>query len=251
MKKLNPAIVAFIVVAAWSTSRASAATYLFGFSSGVTNQLVVDTTTGSFTFRTSDAEFTPGSHNQGWWSGSMNNVTGNDNYIVGMPDGVHQLNNYFTFNLAGLTGTVLDASLVLGQGIGSGAAGVGPAIDVAYSLYDVSTKPARLNDESASWNAAIYNDLGSGTSYGTYSLSTGASGGTDTLALNSAGLAAIDSAAGGYLSIGGSLKLAAVPEPATLAIWGLGAVGLACFRRQCPRKVSPNRRRMDDGAVVE
>jgi hypothetical protein len=228
-----------IICYVWAAApQAYAGTYLFGFSSGISNQLLVDTTTGSFTFSTADGQLTRGSDNQGWWSGTFTNVTGNDNYIVGIPSGNHQLNNYFTFSVAGLTGTELDASLLVGQGTGSGAAGAGPAVDVTYSLFDVSTTPATLNDESASSNAAIFNDLGSGSNYGAYSLSTGASGGTDTLALNSAGIAAINDAEGGFVSIGGSLNLATVPEPATLAIWGLAALRLACYRRQAPKRRS-------------
>ncbi|HEV3024661.1 MAG TPA: hypothetical protein VGX76_19430 [Pirellulales bacterium] len=240
MRTLNLALAGCLAVACCvsAASQASAGTYLFGFSSGNSNQLLVDSTTGSFAFSTADNQLTGGANNQGWWSGTVTNVTGNDNYIVGVPDGNHQLNNYFTFNLAGLTGNVLGARLVVGQGTGSGAAGAGPAIDVCYSLYDVSTRPTTLSDESASWNGTIYNDLGSGSNFGSFSLNTGSSGGTDTLALNSAGLAAINGAEGGFFSIGGSLNLASVPEPASLAIWGLSVLGLACHRRSAVRRRS-------------
>ncbi|HEV3007193.1 MAG TPA: hypothetical protein VGX78_22175, partial [Pirellulales bacterium] len=98
MRTLNLALAGCLAVACCvcAAPQASAGTYLFGFSSGISNQLLVDTTTGSFAFSTADDQLTGGANNQGWWSGTVTNVTGNDNYIVGVPDGNHQLNNYFT-----------------------------------------------------------------------------------------------------------------------------------------------------------
>jgi hypothetical protein len=52
------------------------------------------------------------------------------------------------------------------------------------------------------------------------------------ITLNAAALAAINAAAGGQLAIGGSLGIAAVPEPGTFAPIGLGLLGVAAFRRR-------------------
>ena len=74
---------------------------------------------------------------------------------------------------------------------------------LTYSLFDVSTPAATLNATNG-LNQAIYDDLGSGTGFGTFPVVPGAT--TDVLAfgLSAAGVAAFNAARGGFFSVGGS-----------------------------------------------
>ena len=78
---------------------------------------------------------------------------------------------------------------------------------MTYGLFDVLTPAAVLAAKGDNPNEPIYIDLGSGVSYGTYSLSTSPAG-AYTLYLNGNGLSAIASAHANhatFFSLGGSL----------------------------------------------
>jgi hypothetical protein len=149
------------------------------------------------TFDTSQSAFNAGIDNQGWWSDTLS-PAGGGNYFVGDLGGAH--NNFFTFNLAALSGTVVSARLeVVRYTSGSGAT-------ETLGLFDVSTDAATLNTQTASPDPAIFGDLGSGRSYGTYTLSTvGDPNEIIALPLNSAAVADINASRGGFFSIGGTL----------------------------------------------
>ena len=85
--------------------------YLFGFSYDDGNEsLTLNFASGG------SAVLTTGD-NQGWWSATMPNSAGNDDYFVGNPlaDSSPQwLRNFFTFDISGLRGqTVTSATLTL------------------------------------------------------------------------------------------------------------------------------------------
>ena len=163
--------------------------------------LFISATTGAETliFNTSDNPFTPGEKNQGWWSDTANNELVTDNYAVGMKtSGDH--NNYFSFDLSSLNLTVLSARLELKKYEYHSSAD-----SETYGLFDVSTDAAILNNMIGP-NAQIYNDLGTGLSYGEYVVS--AEGSPDDILsfeLNSSAVSDINASAGGWFSIGGSL----------------------------------------------
>jgi hypothetical protein len=150
----------------------------------------------TFTFNTSDSRFLPGINNQGWWSDVNSNSDSNENYYVG--DG--ELRNFFTFDLSALNSThvITSARLELQRSAISG-----DAVEI-YGLFDVSTDAATLNNNNGT-NASIFNDLGSGKSYGTFNVSTTDTNDLLAFTLNSAALADIDLAKGGFFSIGGAL----------------------------------------------
>jgi hypothetical protein len=155
-----------------------------------------------YTFSTGTNQIVAGKNNQGWWSSTIANANPtNDNYIVGpsVP-----ANDYFTFDISGFGNhCALGTSATLT--IPPGGNGSGPAF-LSYGLFDVSTDPLVLNTPGGP-NTAIYNDLGSGKSYGTFLLPTGAFLGA-TLNLSAVVRAAINQAhANGqqFFSIGGSL----------------------------------------------
>jgi hypothetical protein len=151
-------------------------------------------------FSTDQSEFRSGTSNQGWWSNQDLTRSSNDNYIVGACCGAEH-RNFFTFDLSELDGTVVSATLVVRKFVGKG----GPT--ETLRLFEVLTDAAELNDNRAIV-PRIYKDLGRGHRYGTFELST-----TDEttradvfeLSLQDRALSDIQSAAGGFFSIGGGL----------------------------------------------
>lgn len=154
------------------------------------------------TFSTSQSRFKPQSANQGWYSSRLDNGDANDNYIVGQCCGRKRSNsfafrNFFTFDLRAFTGYVLEAELVL-----SLFDGLGPP-NLNFKVSEVTTPASRLN-RNGKPSKTIYRDLGTGTSYGTFSIST-LEGGKVTLTLNAAALAGIQAAQGHFFSMGGRI----------------------------------------------
>ena len=148
-----------------------------------------------------------GYKNQGWWSSNTTNSNSNTNYETGSSESHVLVRAYFTFDITGIN--VMCASstayLSIPSGFGSVYGGYGGPDPVQLSLYDVSTDPITLSHKVNNPNLTIYNDLGSGTLYGSSWQSTSASGTTFTPGLNRAGVSAILAARQGqqqYFSIG-------------------------------------------------
>src|SRR5262249_12747331 len=207
----------------------------------------------TFTFNTSDSPFDAGLRNHGWWSATLAN-TNTDVYSVGRLSSGDVLRDFFTFNLASLTEQATGATLLLTRNLGSGNA------TQTLNLFDVSTPAATLNANTGT-SATIFADLGSGTSYGTFTV-TNSGPLTEVLSftLNAAAVADINAAAGGFFSIGGALDPITgtgaqvlfgasggqrgtqqlvlttgggqgVPEPATIIVFGTGLASLAAAYR--------------------
>lgn len=157
-------------------------------------------------------DFTLKATDQGWWSDTDQQTNGGPNYIVGSVVGSPSpLNyrNFFTFDLSSLTDrSITSAVLRLQRGQGAGD----PIVQ--YGLFDVSTSTAALREQPISpltnapnrFNPIIFADLGSGTSYGTYNVSTSGNP-TDLLAfgLNSEAVTDLNRSIGNSFSIGGTL----------------------------------------------
>jgi hypothetical protein len=206
----------------------------------------------SYTFNTSDSPFTAGLDNHGWWSPTLPN-TNSTNYAAGYTS-TSAIRNFFTFDLASLN--------LSGQRIVSATLEVrrngytSPDATETFQLFDVLTAANILNNNVGA-SATIYDDLGSGNSYGSVVIpQAGVTTQMVSVSLNGTAQADIAAAAGGYFSIGGScitcsspgqnifstgsntgdqrlvIQTAPIPEPSTYAMLGIGLAALAFLRRR-------------------
>src|SRR5262249_17057235 len=79
-----------------------------------------------------------------------------------------------------------------------------------YSLFDVTTPLSQL-EATNSGRTDIFNDLGSGTSYGSQTVSSADNGKLVTVNLNAAAVAALSAAIGSQVALGGALTTANGP----------------------------------------
>jgi hypothetical protein len=182
-----------------------AAVALAGVGAGATVQ-AASATTGTFVFSTASAQLYPPGNNSGWWgeAGAFGSANTNDNYYVGW-SGASRYNDYFTFDISSLTNPCVPASAYLTVPRGGGGGG---ASSVVYYLHDVTSSPIALATKANGPSQSIYNDLGGGGLYGSYSLPT-ATGPAFTLNLNSTALNDLYTAkhlGASYFSVGGSLE---------------------------------------------
>ena len=156
-------------------------------------------------FSTSDGQFIEGADNQGWWSATMRGLDTRGNYATGRDLLTGEARSFFTFDLSTLElsgRTITSAALQVQGGNASG-----DPIETVH-FFDVSTDAATLND-NATASAAIFEDLGTGTSYGSHDLPAGSPYGTPSgllwLPLDAAAIADITTASGGYFSVGAAI----------------------------------------------
>jgi hypothetical protein len=187
----------------------------------------------------------------GWYDDTGFHDSTNKNYISGFA-GAPDHHDYFVFDLSGITGNVTGAQLQLFNPGDPNDGYNGPSgSSITYSVFDVSTSISNLESDNIG-ATGIFNDLGSGTSYGSVSVSAASNGTTVTITFNSAGLSAIQSAEGGSFAVGGALASpgteqfifgfshfdadnrlvittnpfatpTTTPEPASLTLLGLGS----------------------------
>jgi hypothetical protein len=202
----------------------------------------------------------------GWYAETGLHVATNDNYVVGEVAGLVR-HNFFVFDLTAVVDDIASASVQLYNPTNALPAlrgYISPDATETFDLYDVSTPIASLSASSAIGPAgvAVFDDLGTGTVLGQRVVSAADNGTTISLTLNADGLAALNAARGGLFALGGALSSLggadneyvfgfsvaldnpdvrrlefrtqpAVPEPATLALLGIGAAFAA--RRRARR----------------
>lgn len=156
------------------------------------------------TFSTSESQFDSGVHNQGNWRVNSDAIDNNDNYITGNLTSNIVTRSFFTFDLSslGALDVITSADLRLRRFSSSNNNEDTETVE----FFDVSTDAATLNNNSGQ-NAAIYADLGTGTSYGSFSVAgSGPSTEVLTFSLEPMAISDMNAAKGGFFSIGGTLQ---------------------------------------------
>ena len=146
----------------------------------------------------SAATYTIDYTDSGWYNASSGHNPSNDNYIVGNCCGTGEYRNFLVFDLTGVTGTIVSATLEA-----ESPSTLTPDPSETWTLYDVTTPVATLVAGGVS--AAIFSDLGSGTSYGNVTVANGYTG-IVTVTLNANAIAALNAAKGSSIAIGGALS---------------------------------------------
>lgn len=154
-------------------------------------------------FNTSDNQFDAGVDNHGWWSDTAFNRDANDNYGVGINSSGQDHRNFFTFDLSSLD---LSSEVVTSVTLELRAySWTSPDTSETIEFFDVSTDAATLNSNWGT-SATIYNDLGSGISYGAFTESPLPSNAIRSFVLNAGANAGVTAAAGDFFSVGGALQ---------------------------------------------
>lgn len=159
---------------------------------------------GTVVLTTSQAQIQPGVDNQGWLNSvSPNENAFNDNHITGLFSPGYEFRSFFSFSLPSLTGTVIGARLELRRYEQQGAVNLG--------FWDTTATAAELAATRDSlFSPGIFEDLGSGTSYGSFQVVQG--DGEDILAfeLNAQALSALNARLAqpgdGYFSLGAAVQ---------------------------------------------
>lgn len=205
----------------------------------------------------------------GWFSNSGEQIQSNDNYAVGGGQDGYTRNNYFQFDLSGMSGPITSAMLRVYNPAVSASPGFPYGYTSSdptetYALFDVSTSFEQLvagYEIGSLAGQAIFSDLGSGQNFGTVTVSLADNGKFVGISLNASALVALN-AANGVFTLGGTLTtldyqvnreslfvsaflhsvgqnvpqlvVSSVPEPSTTPVWiaGLGLLGLAARCRK-------------------
>ena len=214
-KSLQRAVVMFaLTVAGFVSVGASSAhateDFLFGYTfDGYSRQLVLN----------GGATVLNATHS-GWYQDTGNtSFPNNTNYIVGQT-GNNTYNDFFTFDLSGVTGPITSASLSL---FNPGNGFIGNTKD--FVAHDVSSLYNTLISGVSS--LSTYNAIAAGTVVGSTTV-TSADNNTNVLVnLNPFALAVLNALEGqGSFAVGGTIGVSSVPLPAGLPMFAFAVLAM-------------------------
>lgn len=197
---------------------------------------------------------------RGWYLNDGYHSISNPNYATGEGDfGGEYFNNFFAFDLSGVSMDIGGAQLLLPVPTTNSAGYVSPDATETLGIFEVSTSywSVVTSHNSGAEGQAIFSDLGSGTSYGSAVASEASEGTSLIVDLNSAAVNDLNGRSSGEFVFGGTimtlgspgkeqlfgwtvgshvpqLRLSPTPEPSTLAaLLGMSLTGLAIrYRRR-------------------
>lgn len=218
----------------------------------------------------SAAVITQETADRGWYRGEGLHIPTNLNYITG----THTVtgapsNSYRSFFVVDLTGFDLNTEILAAElNLQNPTFGMEPSGSThTLAIFDVTTDLDDLTQGLG--GVAAFNDLGTGTSYGTVVVSEPAVrfGAIIDIALNADAIAALNAARGGMIAFGGhiltlsgfgheeifsrtdeehftaiTLTTAEIPEPSTVVLAALGLAG--CLATKTCRRLA--RRHLSD-----
>ena len=144
----------------------------------------------------------------GWYDGFGYHDPSNLNYFTGLVPGYAELRDFFTFDL----GSLNDLAILSGRfqaynpsaTTGAGDGFYSDDSTETYTLFDVNTPVAQLL-AGGSGLTGIFDDLGTGTEYGSRIVSAADNGTLVSVDLNDAALADLNAARGNAFALGGAL----------------------------------------------
>ena len=148
--------------------------------------------------KTVDLKVVGGNYWRGWYNAGGTHTSANDNTITGL-NGTQNYNSYFVFTLGFTATTVQSVTLELEKEEYSGDA------TETLSIWDVTTAPSTLEANAANATAGVttHNDLGSGTTYGTGTVTAAAAAGSViSIPLNAAAATAVQGKLGQDFAVG-------------------------------------------------
>ena len=154
----------------------------------------------------SAAQVTLAATDSGWYDSFGEHSSFNKNYITGYEFGTIY-HDYFVFDESNLARTVLDAKL---QAFNPDGGFFSDKPTETYSLFDVTTPLSQLEADNFG-RTDIFNDLGSGTSYGSQTVSSADNGKLVTVNLDAAAVSALNAKLGSQVALGGALTTASGP----------------------------------------
>jgi uncharacterized delta-60 repeat protein len=137
----------------------------------------------------------------GWYDGSGLHAASNTNYAVGNGAPGGDIHNFFVFNLATINDGIVSAQLRL---LNPSGGYLSPDSTETFAVFDVSTPISQLV-AGGTGLTAVFNDLGTGTQFGSRTVSAADNDQTVAVDLNAAAIAALNEARGGQVALGGAL----------------------------------------------
>lgn len=136
----------------------------------------------------------------GWYSSAGAHTPTNVNYFAGDTLSGRDFHNFFVFDLSGVTRQITAAKLALTLPSSGGYNSQDPS--ETFELHDFTGSISNLVAGAGGVDA--YSDLGTGTVYGSRTITPAESGSVIEITLNSSAVSALD-AAPGLFALGGSL----------------------------------------------